>query len=65
MKEKVDSDKGRHYYNKRFGTVEPIFGNINTMKRLNKFSLHGKNKVNAQWLICYLVHNIAKIPRSG
>ena len=35
MKVKIDSDEGRHIYSRRLGTVEPVFGNINTTKRLN------------------------------
>ena len=63
MKEKIDSDKGRHCYSRRLGTVEPVFGNINTTKRLNRFSLRGKTKVNAQWLMYCMVHNIEKLQR--
>jgi hypothetical protein len=65
MKEKIDSDKGRHIYSQRLGTVEPVFGNINTTKRLNRFSLRGKPKVDAQWLMYCMVHNIEKIQRYG
>ena len=65
MKEKIDSDRGRHIYSKRLGAVEPVFGNINTTKRLNRFSLRGKTKVNAQWLMYCMVHNIEKIQRYG
>lgn len=65
MKEKIDSDEGRHVYSKRLGTIEPVFGNINTTKRLNRFTLRGKSKVNAQWLMYCMVHNIEKIQRYG
>ena len=65
MKEKIDSDSGRHIYSQRLGTVEPVFGNINTTKRLNRFSLRGKTKVNAQWQMFCLVHNIEKLQRYG
>lgn len=65
MKEKIDSDQGRHIYSKRLGTIEPVFGNINTTKRLSRFSLRGKSKVNAQWLMYCMVHNIEKIQRYG
>jgi len=47
------------------GTVEPVFGNINTNKRLNRFSLRGKTKVNAQWLMFCMVHNIEKYQHYG
>ncbi|MEE9322425.1 MAG: transposase [Granulosicoccus sp.] len=63
MKEKIDSDAGRHCYSRRLGAVEPVFGNINTTKRLNRFSLRGKVKVNAQWLMYCMVHNIEKLQR--
>lgn len=65
MKTRIDSDHGRHMYSKRLGTVEPVFGNINTKKRLNRLALRGKTKVNAQWLLFCLVHNIEKIQRYG
>jgi len=65
MQEKIDSRRGRHIYSQRIGTVEPVFGNINTNKRLNRFSLRGKNKVNAQWLLYCMVHNIEKIQHYG
>ncbi|VAW73300.1 Mobile element protein, partial [hydrothermal vent metagenome] len=49
MKKKIDSEKGRFIYGKRLGTVEPVFGHINTMIGIKRFSLRGKTKVNAQW----------------
>jgi transposase len=65
MKRKIDSDQGRYQYSRRLGTVEPVFGNIRHTHRLNRFSLRGKNKVNAQWLLFCLVHNIGKVQRHG
>ena len=65
MKTKIDSSAGRHVYSRRLGTVEPVFGNINTAKGLSRFSLRGKEKVNAQWLMYCLVHNVEKIQRYG
>ena len=61
MQKKIDSRRGRHVYSQRIGTVEPVFGNINTNKRLNRFSLRGKTRVNAQWLMFCMVHNIEKL----
>ena len=65
MQEKIDSRKGRHIYSQRIGTIEPVFGNINTNKRLNRFTLRGKTKVNAQWLMYCMVHNIEKLQHYG
>lgn len=65
MKQKIDSDKGRYIYSQRLGTVEPVFGHINTMIGIKRFSLRGKIKVNAQWQLISMVHNILKIHRYG
>lgn len=65
MKRKIDSDVGRHRYSRRLGTVEPVFANIRHTHRLNRFSLRGRAKVNAQWTLFCLVHNIGKVQRHG
>jgi transposase len=61
MQNKVDSDKGRKIYPQRFAIVEPVFANIKTQKRLDRFTLRGKIKVNIQWMLYCMVHNIEKI----
>jgi IS5 family transposase len=65
MKKRIDTDSGRRIYSHRMWVVEPVFGNITLHKRLNRFSLRGKTKVNAQWLLFCLVHNIEKIANDG
>ncbi len=65
MKRRVDSKLGKFYYNHRMSTVEPVFANIGTQKRLNRFSLRGKAKVQGQWQLYCLVHNIEKIANYG
>ena len=65
MKQKIDSPKGRHHYSKRLGIVEPVFGNINTTIGIKRFSLRGKDKVNGQWQLMTMIHNILKIHRYG
>ena len=42
MKHRVDSPKGKLIYSHRLSVVEPVFANIGTNKRLNRFSLRGK-----------------------
>jgi len=49
MKTRVDSDYGKQVYAHRMSVVEPVFGNIGTNKKLNRFSLRGKDKVQGQW----------------
>jgi hypothetical protein len=65
MKRKIDTDHGRYQYSRLLGTVEPVFGNIRHTHRLNRFSLRGKTKVNAQWQLFCLVHNIGKVQHYG
>ena len=65
MKRKIDSEIGRQHYGRRLGIIEPVFGNIRHTKRLNRFTLRGRRKVNAQWQLYCLVHNIEKIQRYG
>ena len=61
MIERFDTDRGRHYYSRRMGTVEPVFANIRHTYGLNRFSLRGREKVDAQWKLFCTVHNIGKI----
>jgi transposase len=65
MKEKIDTEKGRRIYSKRLGIVEPVFGNIRSCKRMDRFTLRGRVKVNIQWMLYCLVHNIEKIANFG
>jgi len=63
MRRKIDSVRGRHIYSQRLGIVEPVFGHITSALALKRFSLRGKDKVNGQWRLMTLIHNIAKIHR--
>jgi transposase len=65
MKHKVDSDFGKQVYSHRMSTVEPVFGNIGTAKRLNRFSLRGQEKVQGQWQLFCMIHNIEKLKNYG
>lgn len=60
MRERIDSAWGREQYGRRFATVEPVFGNVRANKRLNRFTLRGQAKVDGQWKLFALVHNIEK-----
>jgi transposase len=65
MAAKVDSEKGRKIYPLRLAIVEPVFANIRTHKGMNRFTLRGKIKVNIQWLLYCMVHNMGKIANYG
>ena len=65
MKRKLDSEEGRRRYGQRFATVEPVFANIRYNKGLNRFTLRGRQKVDTQWKLFCLVHNIEKLAHHG
>ena len=65
MKRAIDSPEGRARYGRRFATVEPVFGNIRHNKGLNRFTLRGRKKVDTQWKLFCLVHNIEKLAHHG
>jgi hypothetical protein len=63
MKRKIDSEKGREMITRRFATIEPVFGNLRHNKRLSRFTLRGGAKVDWQWKLYCLVHNIEKLAK--
>jgi len=65
MIKKIETEKGRKIYPKRIAIVEPVFANIRVQKRMDKFNLRGRIKVNIQWLLYCMVHNIEKIANYG
>ena len=65
MKERIDTAEGKQIYSHRMSVIEPVFGNICANKKLNKFSLRGKEKVQAQWQLYCMVHNIEKLMNYG
>jgi transposase len=65
MKRKIDSPEGRRRYSRRFAVVEPVFGNLRHNKRLNRFTLRTRRKVDTQWKLYCLVHNIEKLMNFG
>jgi len=65
MKAKIDTEQGKQIYARRLGIVEPVFANICVQKRMNRFTLRSKLKVDVQWRLFALVHNIGKIHTFG
>jgi transposase len=63
MKRKIDTEHGRYQYSRRLATAEPVFANICSARGLKRFSHRGRTKVNTQWLLYCLVHNIGKVQR--
>ncbi|NKC16000.1 MAG: hypothetical protein GKR94_28515 [Gammaproteobacteria bacterium] len=65
MKERVDSDEGKPIYSHRMSVVEPVFTNIGTNKGLSRLNLRGQKKVQAQWQLYSIVHNVEKSMNYG
>jgi hypothetical protein len=63
MVERFDTLRGRFFYSRRMGTLEPVFANIRNTFGMDHFTLRGKEKVDTQWKLFCLVHNIGKITR--
>jgi transposase len=62
MRDKIDTAYGKYIYSKRMQIIEPVFANIKN-KGLRRFSFRGKTKVDIQWKLYAIVHNIGKIFR--
>ena len=65
MRHRIDSDQGKRIYSHRMSVVEPVFANTGTNKRLKRFSLRGQKKVQGQWQLYCLIHNIEKLKNYG
>jgi hypothetical protein len=65
MAAKVDTEEGRRIYPQRLAIVEPVFANIEIHKGMNRFTLRSKIKVNIQWMLYCMIHNIGKILNYG
>ena len=63
MKRRIDSAKGKLIYRLRLATAEPPFADIRHAKGLNRFTLRGRKKVNGQWQLYCIVHNLGKVHR--
>ena len=63
MRNRIDSRAGKRAYSHRMSVVEPVFGNLRANKGLDSFSLRGRVKVNAQWLLYCCIQNVEKLYR--
>jgi transposase len=65
MKRRIDSPEGRTLYARRIAIVEPVFANLRHNKGLDRFTLRGREKVDTQWKLYCMVHNIEKLAKHG
>jgi transposase len=61
MKRKIDSVAGRMLYGMRLAIAEPPFAHLRSVLGLDRFTLRGRKKVNIQWNLFCLIHNLKKI----
>jgi hypothetical protein len=60
MKKKIDDPAYRELYSRRQQIIEPVFSDITYCKGMDRFTLRGQKKVNIQWQLYCIVHNIGK-----
>ena len=65
MQRKLRTKNGRAHYARRKVIVEPVFGQIKEAMGFRRFSLRGKEKVDAEWHLVCAVHDLGKLFRSG
>lgn len=65
MAAKVSTAAGRALYSRRKVIVEPVYGQIKGVRGFRRFSLRGLGKVNGEFRLVCLTHNLLKIWRYG
>ena len=63
MAEKLRTESGRKLYAARKHIVEPVFGQIKSVRGFRKYLLRGWELVSAEWQLVCLTHNLLKIWR--
>lgn len=65
MRSKLDSEAGKKIYQRRMATVEPFHGDVQKNRGFTQFHLRGLEKVNVEYHLLALAHNIRKILLHG
>lgn len=65
MAAKLRTGAGQAVYKMRKAVVEPVFGQIKEARGVRRFQLRGLAKVQAEWRLICLTHNLLKLYRSG
>ena len=64
MKRKLQTKAGKRIYATRKVIVEPVFGQIKQVRGFRQFLLRGLAKVQMEWALLCLTHNILKMYRT-
>jgi len=65
MRAKLQTVAGHAVYALRKAIVEPVFGQIKAARNFRRFAFRGQGKVEAEWLLICLTHNLLKLFRAG
>jgi transposase len=61
MDSRLASPAGRSFYRQRQAIIEPVFGDLKTNRRLNRFLRRGVDKVRTEWHWMLIGHNLTII----
>jgi transposase len=64
MWQKLKSPPGRQLYNRRKVIVEPVFAQIKHIRGFRQFMLRGLEKVDNEWALICMTHNLMKLFRA-
>ena len=65
MRERLASEEGAALYKMRKAIVEPVFGQIKSVRGLARFSLRGFDNTRGEFLLMAATHNLLKLFRYG
>jgi transposase len=65
MRAKLQTAEGHAIYVLRKAIVEPVFGQIKAARGFRRFSFRGLGRVQAEWSLICLTHNLLKLFRAG
>ena len=65
MRAKLATDEGKDVYRMRKAIVEPVFGQGKEVRGFRRFLFRGIEKVQAEWRLICLGHNLLKLFRAG
>jgi transposase len=65
MERKLLTQRGRKLYKLRGQTIEPVFGQIKSVRGCDRFMRRGFKAVDSEWSLICSTHNLLKLWRSG
>jgi transposase len=65
LRARLETDEGRALYRKRAQTIEPVFGQTKTNRRIDRFQRRGLAACRSEWRLITATHNLLKLWRYG